>query len=290
MSITSLDKKELKRRPLPAAEAGDKHSHGKLLVVAGSRDLGGAALLTGTAALRSGVGKIQIATVASVAPPLVASIPEALVRGYPAARDGGFAGSAIDDIVDMASDSDAVVAGPGMMPIKASERLAAALCECVTPLVLDAGLLRVLPARRSAARQAAGLPILLPHSGELAALLKCDEADVAADPLKAGRECADRYEALVLVKGPQSHVVAPNGATWRYRGGGPGLGVSGSGDALAGVIGGLLARGAEPLTALLWGVSLHGEAGRALARKIGPLGFLAREIPGEIPAILAKAQ
>ena len=64
--------------------------------------------------------------------------------------------------------------------------------------------------------------------------------------------------------------------------------MSGSGDVLAGIVGGLLARGAEPLTALLWGVWLHGEAGAALAKKVGPIGFLAREIAGEVPALLPR--
>ena len=109
---------------------------------------------------------------------------------------------------------------------------------------------------------------------------------VEADPLASGRTCASRYGALVLVKGVQSHVVTPDGAAWKYDGGGPGLGVSGSGDTLAGITGGLLARGADPLTALLWAVWLHGEAGKALAQKVGALGFLAREIPGEVPASL----
>ena len=81
-------------------------------------------------------------------------------------------------------------------------------------------------------------------------------------------------------------VVEPEGEAWKYEGGGPGLGVSGSGDVLAGIVGGLLARGAEPLTALLWAVWLHGEAGRRLAGKVGKLGFLAREIPAEVPSLL----
>ena len=63
--------------------------------------------------------------------------------------------------------------------------------------------------------------------------------------------------------------------------------MSGSGDTLAGIVGGLLARGADPLTALLWGVRLHGEAGALLSRKVGPVGFLAREIPDQIPGLLA---
>ena len=90
----------------------------------------------------------------------------------------------------------------------------------------------------------------------------------------------------MLVKGVTSHVVHPNGRAWTYSGGAPGLGVSGSGDVLAGIVGGLLARGADPLAALLWGVWLHGEAGAALAKKVGPIGFLAREIAAEVPALL----
>jgi ADP-dependent NAD(P)H-hydrate dehydratase len=85
-----------------------------------------------------------------------------------------------------------------------------------------------------------------------------------------------------------SHVAAPDGRAWTYRGGARGLGVAGSGDALAGIVGGLLARGSDPVTALLWSVLLHGEAGEVLSSKIGPVGFLAREIPDEIPALLAR--
>jgi NAD(P)H-hydrate repair Nnr-like enzyme with NAD(P)H-hydrate dehydratase domain len=82
--------------------------------------------------------------------------------------------------------------------------------------------------------------------------------------------------------------VTPEGRAWRYEGGSAGLGVSGSGDVLAGIVGGLLAHGAKPLNALLWAVWLHGEAGAILARKVGPVGFLARDIAGEIPALLPR--
>jgi NAD(P)H-hydrate repair Nnr-like enzyme with NAD(P)H-hydrate dehydratase domain len=99
---------------------------------------------------------------------------------------------------------------------------------------------------------------------------------------------AELYRSVVLVKGVDSHVVTPNGECWTYQGGAPGLGVSGSGDVLAGIVGGLLARGAEPLNALLWAVWLHGEAGAALANKVGPIGFLAREIADEVPALLPR--
>ncbi len=122
----------------------------------------------------------------------------------------------------------------------------------------------------------------------MASLLDCDPEEVEADPLGVGRDLRRPLRRVRAGQGRASHVVTPDGAAWRYAGGGPGLGVSGSGDALAGIVGGLLARGADPLTALLWGVWLHGEAGKALAQKVGPIGFLAREIPGEIPALLSR--
>jgi NAD(P)H-hydrate repair Nnr-like enzyme with NAD(P)H-hydrate dehydratase domain len=119
-------------------------------------------------------------------------------------------------------------------------------------------------------------------------LLDCGEEQIDADPIGSGMRAAQLYQANVLVKGVISHVVTPEGACWTYSGGAPGLGVSGSGDTLAGIVGGLASRGADPLTALLWGVWLHGEAGAALAGKIGPIGFLAREIAGEIPGLLPR--
>ena len=283
----ALTRAALRKFPLPPIESGDKDAHGQILIVAGSRDTPGAALLAAHGAMRAGAGKLQIATVVSAAPHLAVAMPEAMVVGMAEARDGGFAPSTAKQIVALAEKADAIVAGPGMRTNKAADRLAASLPRAGVPLVLDAALLHALPARAKDAERAKLPPILLPHHGEMASLLGCDEADVAAEPLGCGRACADRYDAVTLVKGVQSHIVAPDGRAWLYRGGGPGLGISGSGDVLAGIVGGLLARGADPLIACLWGVFLHGEAGAALAKRIGPRGYFAREIPGEIPVLLS---
>jgi len=285
---TPLDRAALDRHPLPPIEGGDKDRHGQILIIAGSRDVPGAALLAAHGAMRSGAGKLQIAAPDVIAVPLGIAMPEAMVVGHASHRDGGFATSALDRIGEMASKADAIVAGPGLESNNTAAPLAAILLGLGKPLALDAALLHVLPDCEAEARAATVPPILLPHSGEMASLLGCEERAVETDPLAAGRRCAERYQALVLVKGVQSHIVAPDGSTWRYAGGGPGLGVSGSGDVLAGITGGLLARGADPLTALLWSLWLHGEAGRALSEKVGPLGFLAREIPGEVPALLPQ--
>lgn len=280
----------LESHPLPRVEEGDKDSHGRLLVIAGSSQTPGSAVISAIAALRSGCGKVSIATVEPMAPHIAMQVPEALVIALPTDRDGGLSRAATNEIADRAGDFDAVVAGPGLMQGKTCSLLARQLLDAgLDRLVLDAAMLYALPPHDDAAREAP-TPILLPHDREMAALIGCDEDRVGGEPLACGLECAQRYGALVLVKGAESHVVTPDGRAWRYEGGGPGLGVSGSGDTLAGIIGGLLARGSKPLDALLWGVLLHGQAGASLAKKIGPVGFLAREISAEIPGLLADSQ
>ncbi|WP_205481208.1 NAD(P)H-hydrate dehydratase [Sphingomonas arenae] len=286
MKVNELNPATLKKHPLPPIGAGDKNERGSILVIAGSRDLGGAALLCALSAMRAGAGRLQIATVDLVAPHLAMAMPEAMVVGMATGRDGGFAPSTVKPLAERAAKADAVVAGPGLQRGKVAEQLAAALLKNGNHLALDAALLHALPAREKDAKRAETPPILLPHTGEMASLLQCDAEDVEADPLAAGHACADRYDAVTLVKGVQSHIVAPDGSSFRYRGGGPGLGISGSGDTLAGIVGGLLARGCDPLTALLWGVWCHGEAGRRLGETVGTLGYLARQIPDEVPALL----
>lgn len=275
----------------PAAPIGgaDKDERGSILIIAGSRDVAGAALLCATAALRSGAGRLQIATVDSVAPHLAMAMPEAMVVGHAQGRDGGFAPSTTKALAERAAEADAVVAGPGMRGNPHTARLAAALLKNGNALALDAALLHALPERRKDAQRSDCPTILLPHAGEMASLLGCDVAEVEADRLGCGRACAGRYDAVTLVKGVESFIVAPDGTAFHYKGGGPGLAVSGSGDVLAGIVGGLLARRADPLTALLWAVWCHGEAGRRLGKTVGTLGYLAREIPDEVPGLLEGA-
>jgi hydroxyethylthiazole kinase-like uncharacterized protein yjeF len=280
-----LDQAALRAHPLPPVIDGDKDTKGRLLVVAGGREVPGAALLTARAAMRAGAGKLRIATPESVAAQVGIAMPEAMVIALPEG-DGGLAFAAVETIAEQASKVDTVVAGPGMADNEVCGRIAAALLDSDAHLAFDAAVLRrlePLPPHKHSPE-----PILLPHSGELAALLDCDEAQVDRDPIGCGRRAAELYRSIVLVKGVDSHVVTPGGNHWTYEGGAPGLGVSGSGDILAGIVGGLLARGAEPLNALLWAVWLHGEAGAKLAKKIGPIGFLAREIADEIPALLPR--
>lgn len=285
----TLDRELLKRFVVPQHDgANDKDDRGRILVIGGSRAIPGGALLAGTAALRAGAGKLQIATVESIAVPLAIAMPEALVAGHHEQEDGGFADPAIPLLSDLCNSVDAVVVGPGMREGPVVERLLGQVLgrDHAMPLVVDAAALNASPAVDAAFREWRGGAVMLPHVGEMAALLECGTDEIDVDREGAAHRASERYRAVVLMKGPTSTIVAPDGETFCYPGGGIGLGTSGSGDTLAGIVGGLLARGMDPLGSTLWGVWLHGEAGRRLAQAQGPVGFLAREIPALVPGLL----
>jgi hydroxyethylthiazole kinase-like uncharacterized protein yjeF len=285
----ALDRDLLRRFPLPDhPEDSDKEERGRLLVIAGSRELAGAALLAGTGGLRAGAGKLQIATGASVAPQLSVAVPEARVVGCPETEDGCIATAAIAPLLEAIEGAQATVIGCGLQHGPPLDDLLDALLasELDTPLVLDAAVLGSLAPRAATLRAWRGGAILLPHSREMARLLECEPEAVESDPLAAARRAAEMFGAVAVIKGQYSYIVSPGGEAFRFEGGGVGLATSGSGDALAGIVGGLCARGADPLTAALWGIYLHGESGRRLAKRTGRIGFLARELLDEVPGLM----
>ncbi|GJD51366.1 Bifunctional NAD(P)H-hydrate repair enzyme Nnr [Methylobacterium crusticola] len=279
----------LRAMALPDPQGGSKDHRGCALVVAGSPGVPGAALLAGTAALRAGAGKLQMAVPACAATALGIAVPEALVIGLPEAGDGDIDAAAAEAALARRTErADAVLVGPGMTEGEGATALTGALLAAApsASFVLDAACLGDLTAHAEAVRARGGRLVITPHAGEMARLLDRSREAIEADPLEAARAAAGLLGVVAVMKGARTWVVAPDGAAWRYRGGGVGLATSGSGDVLAGIIAGLLARGAGPVQAALWGVYLHGEAGQRLARACGPIGFLARELPGEVPALL----
>ena len=288
--VETLDRHLLRHSfPLPdVPEDSDKEERGRLLVVAGSRELAGAALLAGVCGLRAGAGKLQIATAQSIAPHLAIAVPEARVVGFAETEEGCLAPSGIEQLLKLAQGAETVTIGCGLQhgpPL--DEMLDALLASGLeTPLVLDAAVLGSLAPRAEAVRAWRGGAVVLPHSREMARLLDCEVEEVKADPLAAVRRAAAHFHVAALVKGPISYVADPDGRAFGFKGGGVGLATSGSGDVLAGIVGGLSARGADPLTAVLWGVYLHGEAGRLLSKEVGRVGFLARELLDKVPGLL----
>jgi ADP-dependent NAD(P)H-hydrate dehydratase len=286
----------LRRMPLPALQAdADKEDRGRVLVVGGSSQVPGAVLLAGVAALRAGAGKLQLATVRAAAVGLGLAVPEALVVALAQTRAGEIAGTrAAGALRRYAGEVDALLVGPGMATGPSAAALLAALVPLLgdeTTLVLDGAGIVALGALGDDARRVAplaGRVVLTPHAGEMAALLGIDKRAVEADPPAAARHAAQRYSAVVALKGAETWIADPDGTMLRYRGGSVGLGTSGSGDTLSGIVTGLAAGGASPLVAAAWSVWAHGAAGRILARRTATVGFLARELLAEVPALVCR--
>jgi ADP-dependent NAD(P)H-hydrate dehydratase len=275
----------LRRWPLPLpSPTGDKEDRGNLLIIAGSVEVPGAAILAATASLRAGAGKVTIATPATVTGVVAQAIPEARVVSV--ARLGARAGVLTDTF-------DAVLIGPGIVKSKSLRHLVLASAESQrrAVIVLDAGAIAALADRslrhilRERGPSSGTRCVITPHAGEMASLLEVEKAYVENhSPLLAARLGAST-NTVVALKGATTWIACP-GQLWSHQGRNSGLATAGSGDVLAGVVAGLAARGATAAQATVWGVVLHALSGASLRRRHGALGMLARELPHEIPKIM----
>jgi hydroxyethylthiazole kinase-like uncharacterized protein yjeF len=269
--------------PLPRAGDG-KHTRGQVLVVGGSPSTPGAVMLAGVAALRVGAGVLGLAVAESVRPAVAAAVPEAAVIGLPqldGLRPDGTLPSRLPGY-------RVVLVGPGLDDADAAVAILDTVVDGASDdawIVADAYALGVL--ERSASRDAiTGRCVLTPNRAEAERLLGDGGPDLDDEPAVAAR-IADRFAAVV---GYGGCVADPDGRTWRVPAGHPGLGTSGSGDVLAGAISGLLARGADAGQAACWATFLHSTAGDRLAARVGPLGFLARELADQLPVVLTETE
>jgi ADP-dependent NAD(P)H-hydrate dehydratase len=268
---------------------GGKESRGSILVVGGSTETLGAVTLAAEAALRSGAGKLQVVVPSKVAPHVSIALPEALVRGVPSTEAGAIRASSAELFLDLAQRASAVLVGPGMADVEETRGLVETLLpELPGPVALDALGLAAVTADPSCLHHLQGRVVLTPNPTELSISLHAEQGELDDDPAGAARRLAELTHATVGLGGATSWVAAPDGRLWQDQNGGAGLGVSGSGDVRAGVVAGLLARGAEPEQAAVWASHLHGRAGERLAARVGRLGFLARELPPEIPRVIAE--
>lgn len=289
MTTYEIDGQYLKNNPLPLPQGEtDKDSRGRVIVVGGHREVPGGVLLAGVSALRAGAGKVQIATVESAAMGLAMALPEARVTGLPETESGDIAADNGARIEAMIQDEDAVLIGPGMLDDNHAGSLAATLLKTLdrVSIVLDAAALTGLRRDTDLVQRRAGHLVMTPHAGEMATFLGIHRDEVIADPLGAAHRAAALTGSVVVMKGSCTHIVDAQGQASVCRHGNVGLATSGSGDTLAGIIVGLMARGAPPLLAAQWGVFIHAEAGERLRKRLGLLGYLAREIPAEIPGIM----
>lgn len=298
--IKTVDDGLLRNWPLPMpSQNGDKEERGRVLVIAGSREVPGAALLAANAAFRAGAGKVMIATCASVARMIALSIPESRVLSLQETAGGGIVPSAAETLAPLLPKFDAVLIGPGMQDEPAICALVMALLPKLNDarLLLDAGAMSVVRRQLQAVDASphshqkfvasfTSPALLTPHAGEMAHLASLDKESVQEDPVGSALQAARRWNALVALKGASTFIAAPDGRLWRHDGGSNGLATSGSGDVLAGIIAGLAARGASLEQACVWGVALHARAGGCLARRLGPIGYMASELAAEVPGLM----
>ncbi|WP_179187193.1 NAD(P)H-hydrate dehydratase [Sphingomonas sp. TZW2008] len=288
--MESIDARWRQANPLPTIGGGsDKDARGLTLVVGGSALTPGVTRLTAEAAFRAGSGKVRIGTLASVAAGVGIALPEAGMIAL-AEQDGEIGEAATTVLRPHIERCRALVIGCGM---RRRPEVAVLLAASLASLgeqavaVVDAGMLGVVGEAAAAVKRLRGRAILTPHPGELAGLLGVAKDAVTDDPVGAAADASARFGATVVLKAARTVLAADGHAQLDHWSDSPGLGTAGSGDVLAGIIGGLAARGAAPLVAAGWGVWLHGRAGAAAAAQIGPVGFIARELAGFVPAIMA---
>ena len=255
----------------PARPPGARKGQlGRLLLVAGSRRMPGAAALAAEGALRSGVGLLTVAAPPEAFGPLP---PEAMRLPLPADAEGEITEAAAEAVLrEAAGDGrrpDAIAVGPGLgrrPGVRAAVRRIAS--ETRQPTVLDADGLHAYAGDASALSGREGLA-LTPHPGEAARLLGAAPAEVEADRVAAARRLAAASGAAVVLKGRGAVVAEPGGAAFVNRAGGSELAGGGSGDVLTGIVGAFLARGVPPAGALAAGVFTLGRAGEMARRALG---------------------
>jgi hydroxyethylthiazole kinase-like uncharacterized protein yjeF len=280
-----VDDDALRAWPLPSLdEEGDKEARGLAVIIAGSVQVPGAALLAAQAALRAGAGKVVIATVAEAAMALALAVPEARVVGLPSTAEGGIdpSGAALLDFC--LARARTLLIGPGMLDESASCDLARRLCQRYPelPVILDAA---AIPAADRPLKDTAAV-LITPHAGEMAHLAGVLKEAVLADPRGTARATAARLQTLVALKGANTFIAHHDGRVWQHQASVVGLATAGSGDVLAGLIAGFAARGAPLEQAAAWGVAVHARAGLRLAERLGRVGYLASELAAEAPSVV----
>lgn len=250
----------------------------------------GAVVLAATAALRAGAGKLRIATVKRLAPFVASAVPESRVFSLDETKTGAISATAAARISEEAEKVQAVLIGPGMIDSRAVVRLMMKLLPRIERpvVVLDAEALSCFAEAPRFLDKVRCRTILTPHTEEMAGMTGIGEEAISGAREETAGRVAALFRAVLVLKGRETLIASPDGKMYLNRAGNVGLATSGSGDVLSGIITGLAARGSHPLQAAAWGVYLHARAGERLAERSGQLGFLARELPAEIPALMRE--
>jgi NAD(P)H-hydrate epimerase len=255
----------------PRVPDSHKGTYGRLLVVGGSPGLTGAPVLAGLAALRCGTGLVTLGLREGLALP--EKPPELMTAPWPALRW---------------EDFQAVVMGPGLSRAADGQELLWRLLPAEQPKVLDADALNLLAGEEGWWQRLRGPAVLTPHLGEMARLCGVSPETVRADRLDLAREKARQWGVILILKDAVTLVAPPEGPVYINPTGNSGLATGGTGDVLAGVIGGLLAQGLSPEKAAILGVYLHGAAGDLAAAEFGKAGMIAGDLLEKLALVIKR--
>jgi NAD(P)H-hydrate epimerase len=266
-----------------------KGSFGHVAVLAGSRGKLGAALLAAEGVARAGAGLTTLIVPETLQPLAEGRVREVMTQGLPD-DDGVFAVTACERVDTALDGYDAVVCGPGLGSGDGPRAFVRRVLERATgPVVLDADGLNAIAGSR-ALHQRRAPTVVTPHPGEMSRLTGLDTAAVQADRPAAARRFAAEAGVVCVLKGARTIIAGPDGRLAICPTGNPGMASGGSGDVLAGVVGGLLAQGLPLFEAAALAVYVHGAAADGIAARRGEVGLLARDLLGELPAALLAVQ
>jgi NAD(P)H-hydrate epimerase len=266
-----------------------KNTHGHVLVIAGSREYAGAAVLCGNAAMRAGAGLTTIATPNSAQATIAATaMPEVMTTALAETDRGAVSDTAIDYVLQLSSKATVVAIGPGLTSADERTRnfVQALVPRRKTPVVIDADGLNCLAPWPNELSTASAFPIILtPHAGEMLRLLGTSDKSALDDRVATARSFATTNHVIVVLKGSPPLIAAPDGRVFINPTGNPGLGTAGAGDTLTGLIAGFLAQEfaqtkhkPDPLQATIAALFVGGLAGDLAALELGMRSMVASDI------------
>jgi len=278
---------DLRKSLKPRKPESHKSTHGHLLVLAGSPGMTGAAYMASASAMRAGAGLATLGVPGSLNDIMEVKTTEVMSIGLPETPDKMLGAVSFDAIKAMLPGKTAVVIGPGVGNTPEMMRLIEMLVqEIKVPLVIDADGLNSIAPQISMLKKAKTEIVLTPHPGEMARLLNASTEDIQSDRMGSALRLVEMTGATVVLKGAGTIIASPTGRIYINTTGNPGLATAGTGDVLAGMLGGFLAQGYGPEEAASAAVYIHGLAGDEVKRTQGELGMMAMDLVPLIPRLL----
>lgn len=269
---------------------GHKGTFGRVLVIAGSTGMSGAAILCARGALRAGAGLVTLACPRTLNPILETALPEVVTFLLPD-EEGHLTGSALETIGPALEHADVLAVGPGVSRHPAvGEVVLKLLQQATVPIVLDADGLFPLNSHLDLLRRLSGRAVLTPHPGELARLIDRPARKIDEDRIEAARAFAGEHGVVLMLKGRPTAIGTSEGEVYLNPTGNTGLATGGSGDVLTGLIAGLIAGGASPEDAAILGAYLHGYVADYLARDRAERSILPSDLLDALPLALAEVE